>query len=281
MEDQVGASPDHRFPAPQIEANDRLVFLRAVGSDDEILARAGFDISLLRHIEESIAILLQGNIGEAEEIAIQANLEQLCPALTKPRLGGASPKVLPGRVYRPAIAASRISTPWWFTYETAVVAEERTLPNRALPLERSGYAAGVRARLGLRHASDTISDLDMAKAGSIRFRLLYQLAITVPDALKDKVRQPAMFSDGYPDLFVTNQRRHDGGRTVRLKEVGCAHNGCQCIQDGLPEGVMPQNAALDPRCIIEIRGVYLVLRRDLARFQPPSCEEIRALRSVA
>lgn len=282
VETQAGAPIlDCRYPDPPIDAEDRLVFLRAAGSDDELLERLGFNAPLLRRVEERIAMLLQRGVDEDIERAMQSALDALRPTLTTRPSGGVPPRYLPGRTYRPAVAVTRATTPWWFTYEHAVLEEERTLPNRASPLERSGYVAGMRARLGLRHASDSTSDADMAKHGGVRFRIFYQLTVSVPDALKNEVRQPAMFSDGYPDLFVTNERRPDGGRTVRLKDLTCAHLDCRCIDDGLPEGVMRQNAVLDSSCDVQIRGIYLVLHHDLARFQPPTCAEIRAMRSAA
>lgn len=282
VEQQPTGSLDCRFPSPPIEADDRLVFLRAVGSDDTVLDTIGLDVSLLRAIEEKIALLLQtAMVDESIEGDMQTALTALVPRLRQRATTGPVPRLVRGRTYSGPAAVDPSSTPWWFTYESSVAREEAILPDRASPLQRSGYVTGMRASLGLFHASDSLSDAEMARRAGVRFRIFFQLAVSVPDSLREEARQPAMFSDGYPDLFVTHRRARDGGRTVRLKDLTCSHHGCQCTQDGLPEGVIKRSIALSDECAAEVRGIYLAFSRDLSRFVPPSCDEIRRMRSAA
>lgn len=273
---------DDRYPGPPMRCDEALVFLKAIGKDDTVLDHLGFNTALVRDVEGRIAASLRHHpLDDDRQIELQEQLDALLPTLVPPALGTASLKAIPGRSYSRGVdVTDGKNWPWWFTYESAVVNEETRLPDRTLPLQRSGYVAGMRASLGLHHANDDAGDADIASSGALAFRMFFQMMLTMPDPLGFEPCQPAMFSDGFPNLFVTNQRSNDGGRTVRLKDRSCSHHACDCGTDGLPEGVMRQRAVMSGNGVRTIRGLYLAFSRDLSRFQPPSCDEIREKRVI-
>lgn len=261
--------------------SSRQVFLKHLGLPPGYLLRLGIvEADLDRVLGDVRLILRRGPVDDAAEERLQDLVERIRPP--------AIPVSLPATVSRPPPpgmsfagrpATTFGSEPWWFTFEEDLEAEESRLPPRSLPLQRSGYVAGVRASLGLHNPKDAESDATMA--GAIQFRILIQLATSIPSPASFSCRQPGIFSGGFPHLFVSNPRSRAGGRTVRLADKECpTHPSCECAEDGLPEGVVPAFVVMRDSPDPEIRGIYLVLARDLDRFYPPSCNAIRAKRAA-
>ena len=286
--------PDARFTDPPVRNDSRQVFLKHLGLAPALLDHLGFDPLAVQTCLEEVSAQLRAassapSIPEAVEEQLQSLVESLVPDPAPPA-HIPSKLLLPvaGRVHLSAPPLGLDTSPWWFTYEDSLHVEELQLPEAAAPLERSGYVAGLRATLGLSHASDRDPDAVAASGGwrSIQFRVLFQLALRFDASLMMEeakaFNQPSMFSGGFCDLFVTHPKSHDGGRTVRLRMSGCSHTtaGCQCADDGLPEGVAPNYVVMGPDITREVRGVFLVLQRDLSRYEKPTCDEIRAKRGV-
>jgi hypothetical protein len=276
-------SKDYRYLPPDLNLSSGQVFLKHLGLDSTYLRRIGFKDAHIRDAEDKITALLRsGRTGRLE-----ADLQKIAKGVLPRKVDPAA--VL--RAYRgspsshsfggPPARTGFGTEPWWFTFESALKDEERRLPKPSRALEKSGYAAGIRAALGLDNPGDRHSDTDVASAGKIRFRILFQLVTRIPSKKNFPWRQPGLFSGGFPHLFVSNPRSHDGGRTVRLFDRSCAtHPHCRCAADGLPEGVVPGYVVMNEAPSRKVRGIFLVLHRDLARYSAPSCDEIRDRRAA-
>lgn len=275
---------DVRYLPPGLRMRSRQVFLKHLGIDSSYLRRIGFRDADIRKVEDGVDELLRRRpIDAALEVELQAVVAEVLARLAAPT---AIPRAVRGSVPGHPVMAAPATTfgdePWWFTFEAELEAEERSLPPRADALERSGYVAGVRSALGLHNVRDADTEADVAMGGAFRFRVLFQLATDIPDALSKPWRQPGMFSGGIPYLFVSNPRSGDGGRTVRLMSRACGttHLSCNCGHDGLPEGVVPGYVVMAQAPSRNVRGIYLVLHRDLERYESPSCDDIRARRAA-
>lgn len=272
--------PDLRYIGPPISLHSRQIFLKSLGLPPGYLLKLGIVQSEVTRVLHDISYMLRGG-GRIRNAQVR-KLQETVASVTKPRAVSLPPvsagPALPGYSLTSRPPAAVGNEPWWFTSESELEAEEAKLPEKAPPLQRSGYVAGVRAALGLHNPSDSLRDSRIDD--KLKYRLLLQVAAEPAAAAAGAWRQPAIFSQGFPHLFVSRARSADGGRTVRLLDRNCSHSsGCDCGQDGLKEGIVPAKVVLDDDSV-EIRGIYLALYRDLRRFCPPPCNEIRAKRAA-
>jgi hypothetical protein len=224
-----------------------------------------------------------GDIDDAMELQLQAFADSIATVLPIDRHHAAPIASAADRLRRSPVDPKRSNDPWWFTYEDELHRENEQLPDPSNPLQKSGYVAGLRASLGLKHDSEQLDDHEAAGPGivarrtiaAISFRIYIQFSMHIAEGDKDSLYQPSLFSGGYPHLFLSEPRKSAGGRTVRLKDKLCAcPPDCLCAREGLPEGIIPEQIVLATR-EHRVRGVYLGLHRDLSRYSVPPCDEIR------
>jgi hypothetical protein len=279
-----GAAPtDARYIEPGLRTGPRRVFLRSIAVQEHFLIKFGLDpravITLLRNVGYLVE---RAPLDDAAEDEVQTLVKGVVPSAPPPAGSSRVPhRIARGRVYRGGAPVQYGSQPWWFTFEDTLDAEYARLSPTATSLERSGYVAGLRATLGVYHPSDGLADALVAAAGNVKYRIYLQIAAEGPGAQEHAFNQPALFSAGIPELFVSHPRGLDGGITVRLKDMTCVHDSaCACAADGLPEGVVPAYIIMDDMCTHEVRDAYFALHRDLARYVAPSCDDIRARRAA-
>lgn len=174
-----------------------------------------------------------------------------------------------GRVTTSAVRTRFDFDPLWVSTEAAVKAEvgEETLDSD--PLHASGYAAGLKANLGLHSGRLSENSRDRKKVESssppapggatvgssmTAFGLHFVLKIQPHSSAAARPTQPNIFCGGYDRLFVFRDGPTPGastgmgtmkGRTVRLKSTKAhAHDAsCACGAEGLPEAVLPFRTA--------------------------------------
>lgn len=276
--------PDARFAGAPLRTGARRVLLKSMGVEEGVLDHIGFDFAEVSRVLTEVAEALTKTTQSPDlEARLQRKLETLATATTRDR-------TLPrtsmdaSRRYAEDWRLSVGTTPWWFTFEDALEAELGELRRDPEPLERSGYAAGLRCLMGLWHPSDHVrTTTSFAEAGwmALRYRVLFQLRFEPSEREEQLMRQPANFSDGTPRLFVSAKRHAEGGLTVRLVDETCEHTtGCKCATDGLPEGVFPTFSFMSGDGPYEVSGIYLLLDRDISRYQTPTCDWIRNRRAA-
>lgn len=269
--------------SPPLRNDSPRVFLKSLAAPEDLLSRFGINVIDVRDAKIDVAHALNaGPISSAEEQRLQEGLSKLIPVAPASPVAAPAHRVSPRFNYRSGAAPNRTwqRSYWWFSFEDDLAAEVDPLPT---PLERSGHVAGLRAALGVTNQSDAIPDATFAAGYNVSYRIFFQVAVTTPDTLDGHFIQPTMFSGGDPRLFVSARPDLSGGRTIRLKDLHCRHSTpvCRCADIGLPEGVAPANGLMDRACDFRVRGVFLALHRDLARFVAPSCDEIRDRRTLA
>lgn len=185
------------------------------------------------------------------------------------------------------------SEPLWMTTKDAVEARHGVLGADADPIVASGYAGGLKAKLGL--DSGYLSELDRDRTAATSttfpghlsvaalFRVLLVLEISIPSTAT-RPSQPNIFCLGYESLFVSRKgptspgatgEASVSGRTVRLRNRKCSSHGaaCECGSEGLPEAVLPWNTAMH-ECTISAKCIP-VFRDDLD-YERPSVDMIRS-----
>ncbi len=189
--------------------------------------------------------------------------------------------------------------PFWITSKKALQDELGKLGESAGPLERSGFAAGLKCALGLHsgYPSERAPDQSFADSPAppdepispmSRFRVLFLLDVELSPSVSAPPTQPNIFSEGYENLFVARPGPSDmdtsgedsmRGRTVRLRNVRRHSHGdeCMCGAPGLPEAVMPTQLAIEEagKGKDAIGSECLVAFADDLIYDLPDCEMIR------
>lgn len=166
----------------------------------------------------------------------------------------------------------------WFTFADDLDAAIGRLPSKT-PLGRAAAATYRRLISGVFNAKDAVGDLDFISGNPdvAGFRVVLDVRVKLAVVQENEVRQPTIFAQGDPKLFVSEETDSVcGGRTARLPRTGCGHvsGRCKCYKQGLPEVVTSRAVAMAAD-EIEIRDVAILMHRHLKWIAAPDTEELR------
>lgn len=201
-------------------------------------------------------------------------------ASRSPLIAGPSPRPVTGRSRMGGHDRLRVM---WFTFAEELDEAIEGLPSKT-PLGRAAVATYRRLISGVFNNKDLLDDISFISSNPdvAGFRVVFDVRIRVASGQEGGVRQPTIFAQGDPKLFVSEEPDIDrGGTTARLGRARCGHvdGRCKCYKEGLPEVVTSRAVALGSD-EIEIRDVAILMHRHLRSIAPPDPEELRRQKTL-
>lgn len=257
----------------KVEANDNLVLLK--GLTDKVFV--SYILENPRALE-TLAHQISETIKHEDnyEVKVQHAVSEFFQKAVRKRTDAAMKTNTPDKLLVKSRSRKRKTANknkiWWSSTLSAVVKEEHSLPQPSNDVLKSGYAAGMRASLGLMSNN---YDLTPDELGYPQGRLLVQVELDRNVVTKIAQFQPNLFSEGFVDLWRAQRPSPPKamGRTVRLKSNFCKKSPCLCASIGLPEIVVWSDEVLN-NAEPAIRFFGYLFYKDIIAYSVPEADEI-------